>query len=107
MAYCPNCSATITDKEVLCPECGYDFPLDKRPARDRIDFIYSEFAGVLLSLGAFVAACWALLSIFGLIIMVLSFDFRLQSMIAVFASLFMSTALFITFLRATDIKPDP
>ncbi|HEY3329386.1 MAG TPA: hypothetical protein VGK19_05155 [Capsulimonadaceae bacterium] len=81
---CPNCSATLTGAETLCPECGFSLlgvwppppdtvpaPAPKRTWRERRPYILGNVAGIAIILGSifltgFIDAWWLFLVGIGL-----------------------------------------
>src|SRR4051812_24053878 len=66
MAYCPKCRSPLAPSELVCPNCGYDFPGLPRasdPAREGAEssrfkdrFEYSRLADIALVISAIAAA---------------------------------------------------
>ena len=70
MAYCPECKGEMLPTAIVCPHCGYDFPVDSAKGNASRGFAYSPVADVALivcmiaaTIGAAGAAIAAIASI--------------------------------------------
>ncbi len=72
MAFCPECNATMGQTDIVCPDCGYDFP--EKLAETGTGLAYFRLADSTLVVAAILTllACvvivlivpWTLLAIF-------------------------------------------
>jgi hypothetical protein len=65
MAYCPECKGEMLPTAIVCPHCGYDFPVDSHKGNPSRGFAYSPLADLALVAGmvaAIIAACGAVIA---------------------------------------------
>lgn len=99
---------------IVCPNCGYDFPLENADSKG---FAHSDFASMVLGLGTFFCALAAVVALLGaglsLIMALLSLtggagNFRgtphFINCISLLISAIISGSLAITFSRVQDVK---
>mgnify|MGYP001087439967 CR=1 len=102
MAFCPECNATMGQTDIVCPDCGYDFP--EKLAEIRAGLTRSPLAHISLNVAAglaFLAAvATAVWAAFALLYTVVERrpDHLLELILSPFCFLFWY-ALFVVFVR--------
>jgi uncharacterized membrane protein YvbJ len=67
MASCPNCGGQMSVTQVVCPHCGYDFPVQNRPhttqAAEKKGIAYTALADFALVMGMLISGLGATVSL--------------------------------------------
>ncbi len=101
MAICPKCKGEMEQTEAVCPQCGYDFPLEK-DRKARAGLAYSVLADAALVLGQYMAGLACILAIVACIRSLASkewIDAFIRGPILVVLLL----AMFVVFRRTQDV----
>lgn len=110
MATCPNCGGQMSVSQIVCPHCGYDFPLQARTGTTQTaqkkGIAYSPLADFALAIGMLFTALGAIVSLIGIVVLTLSGHYA-TGLIQAPISFFMSLALFVVFQRVADMDDTP
>lgn len=102
MALCPECSSEMGQTEVVCPECGFDFP-DEPTRPNKSGLAHSPLADIALVVGGVAAGLASVASIFGGIVAAMHGDFW-NGLVVAPISFFLCLAMLVVFVRIQELS---
>lgn len=99
MAFCPKCSGVMEGTAILCPHCGYDFPMEPESRRG---IAYSPRANIALIVGIVAAGLGCAGSTIAAIVALVNEQLLTAFFIAPLA-FFQQLALLVLFVRVQRI----
>lgn len=103
MATCPKCRGKMGQTNVICPNCGYDFPDSGAGWYRGRGFAYSGAANLALVLGQLVCGISCLFAVFAAVVAFANGEV-LAALLGGPPSVVMSLALLVVFARVQKIE---
>ena len=101
MAFCPKCKGQMGPTELVCPNCGYDFP-NVEGASQQQGFAYSPMADAALVVSMIAAGLGSLVAVAAAVMALLSGQL-LTAVVGVIA-IFLQFGMLVVFIRVSDLK---
>jgi hypothetical protein len=103
MAFCPNCRGVVDAAAVVCPHCGYDFPLGgPDPITPRRDLAHSTLANIALIVGIVAAGLGCIAAIVGGIVSLVNGELFTAIVVRPLA-FFLQLAMLVVFVRVQRV----